>query len=192
MATDPHKELKAKGKTEYLNALVEIGWYDYLQNNREKIEASFTDDNADEFHLNLHHLTILNDDFETVDGYKNLFKKVEKITEIPFLSSDFELDEDSNELSVSIKTKTKTISLEFDMNDEYIVQEIPKSINHLVDEHQLESNFLWLPLESEIMFYVFIPADLCIKAVNIGVLPKSDDYIDQLYDEYEIEEELEF
>ncbi|UUC45979.1 hypothetical protein [Flavobacterium cerinum] len=178
--------LEAQGKQAYLAALDEIGWFDLPQNDRSKIEAKINESNGD-FYLSLHHLTFLAEDFETEDGFKDLIATFQTITGIRFQSVDFDFNEDKMELKIIAKTDTQTITTWVDMS-EYPVSEVEGILNEIINEIGMETHFVWLPLESEILFYVFVPHELYMKAVKKGIIPQDDYYINGLYDEYNIDE----
>ncbi|RZJ70744.1 hypothetical protein [Flavobacterium sp.] len=186
MNPQKYDRLQALGKQAYLDALDEIGWFDFPQNNRAQIEAKINESDSD-LYLSLHHLHLFAEDFESDEGFVDVIEKFQAIAGINFQSVDFDFDEAEMEFKITAAVDGKTITTWIDRS-EYPVSEIEQTLNHLLDNSGSETHFVWLPLESELLFYVFVPHELYMKAVKKGVIPQDDQYIEALYDEYDIDE----
>jgi len=179
MKMKKYEQLVLQGKETYLKTLDEIEWFKYPQNSRDKIASKLNESN-DNFYLDLHHLSFFNDDFYSIKDYKELLENITQITGLNFLSTEFDLDEKANKVKVKIATEEKSIKMKFDLGEYMMIPQIDKEINKLAEKFELDSRFLWLPLESDIFFYVYIPVKLYKQAVKKGVIPKDSEYLDSL------------
>ncbi len=174
-----HEKLVALGGADYVKVLDELEWFKYPQNNREEITEKILK-SEEHVHLDLHHFSFFSDDFYQVKDYKTLLEDVQTVTGIAFSSSKIELDESNSTIRVETVVEGETIEIEFDTDDVIIVPQVEAALNNLFERLNLESRILWLPLESDIFFYSFIPLPLYKEAVKVGLIPKDTTYFNSL------------
>ncbi|HEX8561977.1 MAG TPA: hypothetical protein VF676_03250 [Flavobacterium sp.] len=174
-----YKQLEAQGNQEYLERLNSIGWFDYPQNDR-KILTDKINESTDDFYLHLHHFAIFSEDFYEIEDYINILKTLNEISGVNFEFPEFNVNDDDNIINIKFTITDNKFELNFDMNEPIMIPQIESEFNAVFHKLNLNSRLLWLPLESGIYFYVFIPVELYKKAVKDGIIPEESEYFESL------------
>lgn len=178
-----YKKLTQKGKDAYLQALEEIDWFNKAQDDKtrviERLEELTNIPNSDnQYAYALKSWLIDYEDYEYDDLSKiELFKKACTIAGLEFVSVEFEDLEDI--INVKLTTNKGTDKCEVDAHVFQMAPQLMEEVmNFILPE---EGNlFLMILAEDQTVHYAFISIDLYFSAVEKGVIPKYDEYIDQI------------
>lgn len=166
-------------KAEYLKTLEEIEWFNHPQNDQKRLTNKINESEGD-YYLDLHHFSFFSEDFFSEEDYKKLFDELEQVTGLKVVGTEIHTDENENTISVTGNANEKAYAMTFDLDEFAMVPQVEEQLNDLFEQLNLDSRLLWLPLESDIYFYVFIPVQLYKRAVEKGIIPEESDYTETL------------
>lgn len=167
---DPYKELTAKGKAAYQQALEEIGWWNYPGNNRQKFEENY--DRYDEPIFSVGALAHYVDDAEifednTDEQYLALWDECLG----KYLPGwKFGAFGDAMTVKLTIQSPNGTETFETEQGS-WFEDEFLDKINNLLELEGSPNRFYVLPPEDQCFSFVFIPETLFEAALAKGVIP---------------------
>jgi hypothetical protein len=182
---DKYKNLTSKGKVAYLEALKNIGWFDFSNNTKEEIgdridhELNKSKENAD-FMFCLYDLWFDREGFEEDDDYKFL---LEEIIEIIKLNCKLTVEYSKFENNIKIQIKTENNVYTYYVNNfRYVSGWIDEKIIEVYINYDLlygeKTNkiFIELPSSDQTVQFVYMPEEIYKKAIEVGIIPEDKDY----------------
>ena len=182
-----YKALTKKGATAYLQVLEEIDWFDKANDDKTNViarleELSNLPNSDNDYAYALKSWLLDYEDYEFDDDSKTeLFREACTIAGLEFVSVEFEdLDEEINvKLTTNKGTNEYEVSADFMYQAPLLMEEV---MNHILAEDG--NYFLMILAEDQTVHYAFITLDLYFEAVEKGVIPEYEDYIEHLDNNY--------
>jgi hypothetical protein len=182
--TDKYQELTSRGKNEYLQALENIGWFNFSNNHKEEIKNRLNKTKENIYFAScLYDLCFDAEDFEDDEDYKYLLERIIKIMHIKEFKLDVEYLKDNNNVKIEIEIKNNVYKyyVNFDEEagwigviDEYINKKI------LVEEN-INKKFLPIPSYDETIKFIYMTNEIYEKAIEIGIIPEEKKYFIKQY-----------
>jgi hypothetical protein len=173
--------LTAKGQEAYLEALASIGWFDFPQNNKEKIAAhlSHLGDGSKDFVLSLSHLSFDAEGFDSAEEYKDVLSQIAKLAGVTLISVEMEYassEEFEGTISVKITTANNSYELELEGLIGWFDPDFAEFINNdILAGENIEERIFDLPTMDQCHQFVFISPDLYDKAIESCIIPDEED-----------------
>lgn len=177
---DDYQSLVAKGQGAYLDALSNIGWFDFPQNNKEEIEANLSRcENNEYFALSLSQLSFDAEGFESADEYKKVLYDMAKLAGIIIKSVELEysFSEEGDKMNGKITTAKDSYWIEFENLIGWFDPELVDFINEdILAGENIEGRIFDLPAIDQFAQFVFVPRRLYDKAIENGIIPEDAAY----------------
>lgn len=178
---DKYISLTTQGIDAYLQALTDINWFDFKQNDKQEIFERLTKqgDNKN-FVFCLYKLWFDSEGFEDDEPYRSLLDEILEIIGLKTLSKNVNYDTDNNLVNISLTTEKSSYDYKINLDDfgDWIDENfINVFINEQVlDGENIDNRFLALPMSDQTVQFVFIPQSTYDKAVGKGIIPEELNY----------------